>query len=168
MRIYLLGYMTSGKSWLGKELALATGLEFSDLDEQFEERYRVSILDFFEKYGEPLFRQLEQELLHETIALDEVIISPGGGVPSYADNMAFILKSGTSIYLRMEVPELVSRIIGIKKKRPLLKDLDSTSLETFVRDQLAERETFYLQANYIFDGPDYPVEEIIRVLGIGH
>ncbi len=160
--------MASGKSWLGKELASATGLEFIDLDEQFEERYRVSVLDFFEKYGEPLFRKLERKILYETMAVDNVIISTGGGAPCYSDNMAFILKSGTSLYLRMEVPELISRIKGIKKKRPLLKDVDSTNLETFIRDQLADREPYYFQANFVFYGPDYPLEEIIRVLGIGH
>jgi len=156
--------MASGKSWLGKELASATGLGFVDLDDLFEERYRLSILDFFEKYGELLFRKIERELLHETMAVDNVIISTGGGAPCFFDNMDFILKSGTSLYLRMEVPELMSRIKGIRKKRPLLKDVDSTSLEAYVRDQLTEREPFYLQANFVFGGPDYSVENIIEVL----
>ncbi|TSA26106.1 MAG: shikimate kinase [Bacteroidetes bacterium] len=164
-RIYLIGYMTSGKSWLGKELASLTGMEFIDLDELFEERFRVSITDFFAKYGEHLFRQLERELLLQTAGLGQGIISTGGGAPCFSNNMAFVLKSGTSIYLRMQLPDLIKRIRGIRKKRPLLKDLTPSEVAAYVRNQLAEREPYYLQADYIFDGPDYPVEEIVRLLG---
>lgn len=164
VRVYLIGYMASGKSWLGKELASATVLDFLDLDELFESRYKVSILDFFEKYGEPLFRKLERELLHETMDSDNLVISTGGGAPCYFDNMDIILKSGTSLYLRMEIPELIGRIKGIKKKRPLLKNVSSARLEGYIRDQLVEREPYYLRANYVFNGPDYSVENIIKVL----
>ncbi|MFH1161179.1 MAG: shikimate kinase [bacterium] len=168
MRIYLIGYMASGKSWLGQELATKTGYPFTDLDELFEVRYRLSILDFFEKYGEPLFRNLERELLRETESLPQAIISTGGGAPCYSDNMQFILRSGISAYLRMPLPDLLQRISGIKKKRPLLKYVSPEKMEDFVRAQLVEREPFYLQANFTFNGPDYPADEIIRKLGIGH
>ncbi len=164
MRVYLIGYMASGKSWLGKELAAAMEYDFIDLDELFETRYRVSILDFFAKYGENLFRSLEENLLRETGSMDRMIISTGGGAPGHFDNMAFILKSGTSIYLRMTLPDLLERISGMKKKRPLLKDIPSSEMESFISRQLAEREPFYLQANHIFDGPDYPIQEIVNVL----
>lgn len=158
--------MASGKSWLGKELAQASGLDFIDCDELFEERFRVTILDFFDKYGEGLFRNLEREILRETLTHNHAIIATGGGAPSSFDNMDFILKSGTSLYLRMEVHELINRITGIKKKRPLLKDIESSSLENYIRHQLQEREPYYLKANYVFDGPDYPLKEIIRTLGL--
>ncbi|MFH0755804.1 MAG: shikimate kinase [Bacteroidota bacterium] len=156
--------MASGKSWLGQELALTSGLTFIDIDELFEERYRITILDFFDKYGEVLFRKLERQMLRETGALENIVIATGGGAPCFFDNMEFILKSGRSLYLRMEVQELMSRIVGIKKKRPLLKDIEPSRLETYVKNQLAEREYYYLQANYVFDGPDYPMEEILKVL----
>ncbi len=164
MRIYLIGYMASGKSWFGKELAFAAGLDFIDMDELFEERYRITILDFFERYGELLFRKLEREILKETITLENVVIATGGGAPCFSDNMDFILKSGKSIYLKIDFPLLMNRINGIKKKRPLIKDIASSSLEDYIKDQLAEREPCYLRANYIFDGPDYPIEEILKVL----
>lgn len=156
--------MACGKSWLGQELATASGLDFIDIDELFEERYRIRILDFFDKYGEELFRKLEREVLEETTHADNVIIATGGGTPCFFDNMDFILKSGKSLYLRMEISALVSRIRGIKKKRPLLKNLNSVRLERFVREQLVEREPYYLRANYVFDGPEYPIEEIINAM----
>ena len=164
MRIYLIGYMASGKSWLGKELAAEMDYEFIDLDESFETRYRISILEFFEKYGENLFRNLEQDILRETSTMDQVIISTGGGAPCHSDSMDFVLASGKSIYLRMSISDLVERISKIKKKRPLLKNVLPGEMEEFVRDQLSEREKYYLKANYIFEGPDYPVKEILRVL----
>jgi len=156
--------MASGKSWLGKELALAAGFDFIDIDTLFEERYRITILDFFSKYGEGLFRNLEREMLRETSILEKAIIATGGGAPCYFDNMDFILESGISIYLRMEVPELMKRIKVIKKKRPLLKEIDSDSLERHVTTKLQEREPFYLKANHVFDGPDYPIGEILKVM----
>ncbi len=140
MRIYLIGYMTSGKSWVGKELATKTGYPFTDLDEVFEERYHLSILDFFEKYGESLFRNLERDLLRETESLPQAIISTGGGAPCYSDNMQFILRAGISVYLRMPFPDLLQRLSGIKKKRPLLNNVDPEKMENFVRAQLEERE----------------------------
>lgn len=164
MRIYLIGFMASGKSWLGKELAKESGMEFIDCDELFEERYRITILDFFNKYGEELFRTLERKILRETIQFENTVIATGGGLPCFFDNMDFILKSGVSLYLRMECKELMSRIRGIKKKRPLLADIGSSGLENYVRDQLKEREPFYTKATYIFDGPDYPLQEIITTL----
>ncbi|NQV02910.1 MAG: shikimate kinase [Bacteroidia bacterium] len=164
MRVYLIGYMASGKSWLGKELATAMGYQFVDLDEEFETRYRVSILDFFEKYDENLFRSMEEIILRETVSMDHSIISTGGGVPCHFGNMDFILASGVSIYLRMSVSDLVERISMIKKKRPLLRHVPQGEMEEFVRSQLSEREKYYTQANHVFDGPDYPVQEILQVL----
>ncbi|MFC2102537.1 shikimate kinase [Bacteroidota bacterium] len=164
MRLYLIGFMASGKSWLGKELALASGLDFIDTDELFEERYRITILDFFSKYSEGLFRAFEQEILRETASLENTIISTGGGIPCFFDNMDFILASGQSIYLRMQAHELVTRIKGIKKQRPLLKEIDPSNMESAITNKLKEREPYYLRANYVFDGPDYPLEEILSML----
>ncbi|MBE0646163.1 MAG: shikimate kinase [Bacteroidales bacterium] len=164
MRVYLIGFMASGKSWLGKELAEASGLDFIDIDDLFEERYRITILDFFNKYGEDLFRTFERELLKETMVLDNVIVATGGGVPCYLDNMDMILQAGISIYLRVSVPDLMTRIKGIKKKRPLLKNVETTQLEQYVREMLVNREPYYLKADFVFDGPEYPVEEILRIM----
>jgi len=164
MRVYLIGYMASGKSWLGKELAASTGYDFIDLDMLFESRFRISILDFFAKYGEPLFRKFERQLLQESSGIEHGIVSTGGGTPCYFDNMDFILSSGTSIYLRMTVEELVKRMSSVKKKRPLLKNIPPEEITDFVKDQLAEREPYYMRAKHIFDGPEYPVEEIVELV----
>ena len=153
MKIYLIGYMAAGKSRLGKELSSLTGLGFADLDDLFEEKYRIGIVDFFDKYGEATFRQIEHQLLFDTALLDNVIIATGGGTACSEENMAFIRKNGVSIYIRMETGLLTERLKNIKRARPLLKNVPPDELEQFVRNQVQEREHFYLQADHIFDAP---------------
>jgi len=167
MKIYLIGYMASGKSHLGKELSVRTGLEFVDLDEVFEEKYRIGILDFFDKYGEGTFRQLEHQCLLETASLDHVIIATGGGTACTAENIEFIRENGTSFYIRLDLDLLTERLRKVKRQRPLLKNVPPCDLEQFVKNQLEEREQFYLQANHVFQGPvtDFePLVELIRGL----
>ena len=90
MRIYLIGYMASGKTQIGHILANRLGFSFTDLDTVFEKQFRISVSDFFEKYDEQAFRLLEQKLLLETKNLDNIVISTGGGTPCFFDNMDFI------------------------------------------------------------------------------
>src|ERR1039457_4700587 len=98
MRVYLIGYMGSGKSRTGSEVASLLNWQFTDLDDLFEERYKISVLDFFEKYDEASFRNIERNLLHDTIDNDNIIISTGGGTACSFDNMDFINLHGTSVY----------------------------------------------------------------------
>ncbi|MCK9422440.1 MAG: shikimate kinase [Bacteroidales bacterium] len=152
MRIYLIGYMASGKSNLGRLLSEELRFRFIDLDSMFEERYKVTILDFFERYGEELFRKIEQKLLYETAGYDNTVIATGGGTPCFFDNMEFINTSGTSIYLRWEIPELTERLRHIRKKRPILKTIDPENLENTVSNHLKQRSVYYERAHVTVDG----------------
>jgi len=156
--------MGSGKSALGRQLAQELQAAFVDLDEIFEERYRVSIFDFFEKYGEETFRKLERELLFETARLENAVISTGGGTPCFFENMNFISKHGISVYLRMSSAELAERLKNIKKKRPLIRDLSSDGLEKWISLQLKIREEFYTKATHIFHPLTENIGELIRKL----
>ena len=164
MRIYLVGYMASGKSQTGRDLAMHLGFEFLDLDEMFEERYRISIMDFFQKYDEAGFRRIESGLLRETGRCENTVISTGGGTPCFYGNMDFILSQGKSVYLKIPVPELVKRLKSIRKKRPLLTGIKEDELEKFIREQLAVREKYYLQATIISQGPDHDLKNMIQIL----
>jgi shikimate kinase len=153
MNIYLVGYMASGKSRLGKELSILTGLSFVDLDAVFEERYRIGIVDFFEKYGDKTFRQIEHKLLLETEMLSNTLIATGGGTSCTDENIRFIKTHGSSFYIRMSVKDLTSRLKTVRKKRPLLMNVPLAGLEAHIREQLVEREPYYLQADHVIDGP---------------
>jgi shikimate kinase len=164
MKIYLIGYMASGKSKLGKELSGMTGLSFVDLDEVFEEKYRIGIVDFFDKYGDTAFRQIEHQLLLETEFLENTIIATGGGTPCSDENIRFIKAHGISIYIEMDVADLTGRLKSVKRKRPLLKNVPLDDLEQFIRNQLVEREPYYLQADHIIEGPVDELEALADLI----
>jgi shikimate kinase len=163
-KIYLIGYMASGKSKLGKELSGMTGLAFIDLDEVFEERYRIGIVDFFDKYGDSVFRQIEHQLLLKTESLDNTIIATGGGTPCSEENIRFIKAHGISIYIQMDIVDLVARLRSVKRKRPLLKNIPVEDLEKFVRNQMKEREPYYLRADHLIAGPVDDLEPLADLI----
>lgn len=164
MKIYLIGYMASGKTNVGKELATLLNMDFIDLDEIFEERYHVSILDFFSKYGEGLFRTFERQILYDTASRQNTVISTGGGTPCFFDNMNFIKENGFSVFLNMPFDELIRRLTMIRKRRPLLKGVHEDELEDFVRKQMTVREPFYNRADLVLSGPDYDLNKLIEKL----
>ena len=91
MKYFIVGYMASGKSTFGKELAKDKGLPFLDLDESVESREGRSISEIFAKEGEEYFRKREREILHEICnEADEFVLATGGGTPCFFDNMDYI------------------------------------------------------------------------------
>lgn len=164
MRVYLLGYMGSGKSRFGRMISQATGWEFLDLDEVFETRFKISIPDFFLKYDEPAFRMIERSLLLETIGKENIIVSTGGGTPCFFDNMEVILKNGYSIYLRWEPADLKTNILKSRKVRPLLQSVPESNLEKYIIEHLQRREPFYQRAELIMPLCKANVESQFEVL----
>ncbi|MCX6266987.1 MAG: shikimate kinase [Bacteroidetes bacterium] len=164
MRVYLIGYMASGKSNIGKQLAEELGYRFIDLDYIFEERFRISVLDFFEKYDESAFRKIEQLLLQETIDMEDIVISTGGGTPCFFDNMNVIKNAGISIYLFWKVPSLVRRLKMARRRRPLLKGIPPSGLESQVGAHLAQRECYYNQADIIIEGEGLRLESLLSLV----
>ncbi len=156
MPLYLLGYMYSGKTTVGQQLARCLGYRFVDLDQLFEERYHTAIPLFFSRYGEEAFRKLEQAVLHSTQAMDNVVISTGGGTPCYFDNMQWINAHGVSIYLDVTIEVIIQRALRSRKQRPVLAGKSREELRAFIQDQLAQRLPYYSQATLVFpaDDPD--------------
>lgn len=154
MKYYLIGYMYSGKSTFGPKLAAAKGLGFVDLDQAFEAKYHYEVARFFEVFGEEAFRKLEAQMLHATAAMDDVVISTGGGTPCHGDNMDFILAHGTAIYLQMPVDALVERALRSRHVRPRLHGLPEAEMRAAIAAELAEREPIYLRAPIRLDGTD--------------
>ncbi|HOW24915.1 MAG TPA: shikimate kinase [Bacteroidales bacterium] len=161
MRIFLVGYMGSGKTRTGKLLARAMHYEFMDIDELFEQRYRISIQDFFRKYDEQLFRKLEHQLLSETILRDQVVYSMGGGTPCFYDNMDMLNRFGLTVYIRMPALALFRRLQESKKKRPLLFKMASDDLLEHIQSQLSARELFYSKAALIINGINLDINELV-------
>lgn len=152
MIIFIIGYMGSGKSTFGKRLASHMGVDFIDLDLLFEETYRIGIADFFAKYGEPVFRKMEHELLVKNLVLEQTVVSCGGGTPCFFDNMEMMNSRGITVYLRLSPAALATRLQNSRRKRPLIETLPGDDLVQKITLHLAEREAFYNQARLIVEG----------------
>ena len=164
MRIYLVGYMYSGKTSVGKRLARQLGYAFVDLDELFEQRYKISIPDFFSRYDEAAFRKLEHDMLLSTADMDDCVISTGGGTPCFHGNMDFIKAQGLSIYLEASEGTILNRKANSKKVRPVLDALMPDELRTFVSNQLNQRRPFYEQADLHFDAENVSIDDICKAI----
>jgi shikimate kinase len=160
MRIFIVGYMGSGKSTFGPRLARELDHTFADLDQVFEARYKISIPDFFRKYGEPHFRELEHSLLSEFVLQDDFVLASGGGTPCYHHNMDLMNRHGITVYLNVPLSTLVKRLKDSPKKRPLLKAFDEEEYEKQIREHLGFRKTFYKQAQLVLEGNCNPPAEV--------
>lgn len=164
-RIFLIGYMGSGKTTVGKLLAAKLGYSFVDMDAHIEEQQFKSIGQIFAERGEDEFRQLEQKCLHEVAQFDDVIISTGGGAPCFFDNMEYMNTHGTTFYLRFTADELADRLATQAAKRPLIATKKGDELRQFIAEGLEKREPFYTQANYSVAGDvSAVVKEIVEII----
>ena len=150
IRIFLTGYMGSGKTTLGRALAADLNVQFIDLDHYIEQRYRKTIAQLFAENGEDGFRAIERRMLHEVGEFEDVIISTGGGTPCFFDNIEFMNAQGITIYLDVPVERLFIRLCIARSKRPLIKDKDDEELRAFIIEQLEKRAPHYSKAQYSF------------------
>lgn len=144
--IFLIGYMGSGKTTIGRCLAQELGLQFIDLDLFIENRYRKKIRDIFAEMGETDFRIMERNALREIAGFENTLVSTGGGTPCFFDNMELMNRSGRTVYLKVSVNELAKRLHGGKQHRPLLAGKTPEELKSFIVENLALREPCYNQA----------------------
>ncbi|WP_165026090.1 shikimate kinase [Dysgonomonas sp. ZJ279] len=150
-RIFLIGYMGTGKTTAGRELAKALGVEFVDIDHFIQARYLKSVSQLFEDVGEAEFRKIESNILKEVGEFEDVVISTGGGTPCFFDNIDYMNRVGTTIYLKASPEALSSRLNTCKEKRPLIRDKNEEELYAFVVESLQKREPFYSKAGIIFE-----------------
>lgn len=160
MKIFLLGYMGSGKSTAGKKLASRLGMNFLDLDEYIETEYGKTIPEIFGQDGEDRFRELEHLYLQKVIMGDNLVISLGGGTPCHYNNMELINNNGVSIYFKMSADALAHRLVNAKKKRPLIDGMSEEQLKSYIHNNLDKREIFYLQAHYKVKAKDLDIDEL--------
>jgi shikimate kinase len=148
--VYLIGFMGSGKSYWGKQLGQALGVPFFDLDEKIEENEERPITEIFAVEGEEYFRRIESEVLMMlTETHHSFVMATGGGTPCYFNNIDYMNKKGTTIWINCQVDCLFSRLVHEKEKRPLLKDLSDEQMKTYITKKLGDRKIFYQQASEI-------------------
>lgn len=160
MNIYLVGYMGSGKSTIGRQLAGKLNYTHLDLDDFFEETYRISIMDFFMKYDESAFRNIETRLLEKTFDFTCHVISTGGGTPCFHNNMSLINRLGLSVYIRMHPKSLFDRLKHAKRPRPRTASLDDDALMSRILDDMLVREDYYNQAHIAVKGESVDMQNL--------
>ncbi|MDR0231505.1 MAG: shikimate kinase [Dysgonamonadaceae bacterium] len=163
-RIYLIGYMGSGKTTIGKKLAKKLGSQFVDVDCFIESRQRKTINEIFSEKGEDAFRLMEHNALEEISLFENVIISTGGGAPCFYNNIELMNKSGFTIYLKTSPEELTKRLNINKNKRPLLRDKTPEEMQAFITENLEKRNYYYSQAQLIFDTRQMSANNIVDAL----
>ena len=164
MRIYLIGYMFSGKTTLGHKLAVKMGYQWLDLDQLFECTFHTSIPIFFKRYGEEAFRKLEQKILHSTTGCDNNVISTGGGTPCFFDNIQWINRHGLSVYFDVSVETILRRAAASKKPRPILAGMSDEERTLYVRQQLDSRMPYYKKAQIIFPADDPDLNQLAQLV----
>ncbi|MDD4922269.1 MAG: shikimate kinase [Bacteroidales bacterium] len=153
-RIFLIGYMGSGKTTFGRLIAKSQNMSFVDLDIFIEEKYLKSIIALFEEVGEAQFRKIERDALREVSQFENCLIATGGGTPCFFDNMEYMNSMGDTIYLRTSVSELCARLKMSRTKRPLLSKQTEGDLKSNISKMLETREPCYMLAKFILDTDD--------------
>ena len=163
-RIYLVGYMGAGKTTAARRIAQRLGWEVADTDALFEEKYRISVNDFFNKYDEALYRKLESQVLKSTESLENVVVSTGGGTACFFDNMEWMNQHGLTVFMRISPKAAVDRVVHSRHKRPLVEGKSEEELVEFVNRNYAERLPFYEQAAITVKSEDLDLDDLVKQL----
>lgn len=151
MKIFLCGYMGSGKSLVSHHMAQKCGFSHIDLDDQIALMQESTIHDIFNKKGELFFRKLETKVLQDILEEQKsLVVALGGGTPTYGHNIELIKDKPDArlVYLKASMECLTERLYAGKNQRPLISHLQEKSdLEEFIRKHLFERSYYYSQAD---------------------
>jgi len=168
MRVFFIGFMGCGKTTWSRKLANYSGYEFMDLDHILEAKAGMTITEYFEQHGQDEFRKLESQVLKETEYPDNVIVSTGGGLPCFFDNLDWMNANGQTLYIQLTPKTLAERLDKGKTNRPLIAGKHGEELVTFIAEKLAEREGFYKRATHIVNGVDMSVELLAGVITLAN
>jgi shikimate kinase len=139
--IFLVGPMGAGKSTVGRQLAVALGLQFRDTDQEIQRRTGVDIPTIFEYEGEEGFRDRERQIINELTEEKGVVMATGGGAVLRADNRGDLASRGLVIYLHCSPEQQYSRTAR-DRSRPLLH---TEFPQGRLRELMDERDPLYRQ-----------------------
>jgi shikimate kinase len=165
MRIYLVGYMCSGKSKTGKALASAMRYAFADTDSMIEAKTGKTIERIFSEDGEEHFRVMEHKMLLETKSFNRAVIATGGGMPCFNDNMEWMNENGITVYMEANVGLLFHRLATSKGERPLLAKLTDLELMERITADLIIRTPIYKQAKIHVQAASMNVTSLQQKIG---
>ncbi len=163
MRIFLVGFMGSGKTHWGHLLSEKLGMRFFDLDEQVAEHAGKSIPEIFATEGEEQFRMMEKDTLHIIAeSHQQFIMACGGGSPCYFNNIDYMNQVGTTVWINSPLDTLFDRLVKEKENRPLLKELSDEQLRLFIHKKYSDRKIYYEQADVKVDEDPVQLDNLIE------
>lgn len=154
--IFLIGFMGSGKSTIGKKLSDILNYDFIDSDFWIEKEQGISINSIFNTKGEVFFRDLELKFIQTINPNKPTIIATGGGLPCFNGNIEKLKKLGTVIHLKVSLDLIIERL-QFDATRPLLNNQVDFEKINFIQNKLEERNVFYKQAHFTIDA-NQPIE----------
>ena len=160
MRIYIIGYMGAGKTSMARRLARKLDVDYYDTDRLFEERYRISVSDFFSKYDEALYRKLDTQILQNTLQYDNAVIATGGGTACFNDNIQWMNEHGMTLFLKVSPLTSYHRLLNSKVKRPLAINKTPEELLEFIQKNYQDRMVYYEQAMLTVKGEDLDLDAL--------
>ncbi len=166
MRIFLVGYMGCGKSTIGRKLSRRLVFPFVDTDRTIELSEGATVAELFADRGESAFRELERAAIEGLVAdSEQVVVSTGGGVPLWQDNMEYLNAEGMTIYLKRSVDNIISRLSPYgREKRPRIKGLGDSELRDFMISDMAAREARYSCSQLIIDADHLSDHNIVETI----
>lgn len=165
MKIFLVGLPGSGKSTIAKRLSEILEFRLIDTDEEICQKEKSSIEDIFKYKGEDYFRECERKILNEIVSEDHLIVSTGGGLPCFFNNMKIINENGISIFLNVPPPVIADRLwVHENQNRPLIQGKTKEQLLEFLVLKLKERLAFYRQSKIELEGSEINAKEIVNRL----
>lgn len=155
--IYLVGFMGTGKSAVGRELAKKKKWHFVDLDELIEFKEKRAITDIFAQEGEPYFRRIEKKTLKEVAKEKGFVVACGGGIVVNEENIKIMQDSGAIICLKATPSAILKRVSG-QTHRPLLNVKDPKKRIELL---LKLRSPYYAKADKSIDTSKLSVKEVV-------
>jgi shikimate kinase len=144
--VILTGMPGSGKSSLGFHLSKLMRRPFIDTDRYIIEKEQKPIALIFAEQGEESFRKLEKQALSEIVKNRPSVISTGGGMPCFYDNMDVMNKSAVTVYLET-TPEQLFEYLKRDRKRPLVQGKTEEELMSYIKTSMKQRKPYYEQAD---------------------
>jgi shikimate kinase len=158
--IYIVGFMGTGKTVVGRALAQKLFVDFVDLDSCIEEKEKMTVAEIFQTKGEAHFRSLEKEALAGVSVKRGRVISCGGGIVVDPGNMTLMKGTGTCICLSASAEEIMKRI-GVTTHRPLLHSGDPLDR---IQSLLSSRDSCYRKADILIDTTNLSIKEIVALI----
>lgn len=164
MRLFIIGFKSSGKTTFGRKLAAKLNMEFIDLDQYIERKFGSTVPDIFTQEGEDAFRVKEWKALKEIVRKDDIVVSTGGGAACHCDNMNLMEKYGDTVYIKVDDETLVDRLREFAADRPLVRGKSEAELKAYVAGLKEKCEHHYLRAKYILENENIKVEKLILLM----